>query len=63
MPRRFFEVVNLHERFDCNRRKREASFVKCEARDGKKACLVFVCEIRDTLHEARVLASREESRS
>lgn len=56
MPRRFFEVVNLHERFDCNRRKREAQ-------DGKKACLVFVCEIRDMLHEARVLANREESQS
>lgn len=44
MPHRFFEVVSLHERFYCNRRKRKA-------RDGKKTCLVFVCEIRDALHE------------
>jgi len=27
------------------------------------ACLVSVCEIRDALHEARVLASRAESQS
>ena len=56
MTRHFFEVVSLHEPFYCNRRKREA-------RDGKKACLAFVCEIRDTLHEARVLASRGRLRS
>lgn len=44
MPHRFFEVVSLHERFYCNRRKRKS-------RDEKKTCLVVVCEIRDALHE------------
>jgi hypothetical protein len=60
MPRHFFEVVYLHERFKCNCREREASFVKPEAR-GRAS--IFVCEIRDTLHEARVLASRARSKS
>ena len=36
----------IHRRFCCNRRDREASFVKREAQDGKNEGLIFVGEIR-----------------
>jgi hypothetical protein len=35
-------------------RARESLLVKREAQDGKRAGALFVCEIRDTLHERRI---------
>jgi len=41
-------VRMIHERFCGNLRR--SYLVKREALDGKRECLIFVCEIRNTFH-------------
>jgi hypothetical protein len=46
--------MTVHGEIAClNERACEAYLVKREAQDGQSVCLIFVCEIRNTLQERR----------